>query len=167
MDIKVNTRESGTGETLILLHGNGEDSSYFEPQIAFFSAYYHVLAIDSRGHGKTPTGEKPITLRQFAEDLHDFLIEQKISSAHILGFSDGANIAMLFALKYPEMISSLILYGGNINPSGVKTGLQIQTCICLSLKDPTFCPIKSTIICNDLLRPRVFWSGTNFPSSLM
>lgn len=49
--------EQGKGETLILLHGNGEESSYFEKQIEEFSTYYRVIAIDTRGHGKTPEAE--------------------------------------------------------------------------------------------------------------
>jgi len=129
MDIIPHTLENGSGEPLILLHGNGENSEYFSPQISYFSAYYHVIAIDSRGHGKTPRGTKPFTLVQFADDLYDFLLERKISKATILGFSDGANIAMLFALKHPEMVSCLILNGGNIQPSGVKTLVQLPTVI--------------------------------------
>lgn len=39
---------------LVLLHGNGEDGSYFVHQIEYFSAHYQVLAPDTRGHGKTP-----------------------------------------------------------------------------------------------------------------
>ena len=42
------------GETLILLHGNGEDSTYFARQISFLEKYFRVLAVDSRGHGSSP-----------------------------------------------------------------------------------------------------------------
>jgi len=129
MDIIPHVLEKGSGEPLILLHGNGENSEYFTPQISYFSSYYRVIAIDSRGHGKTPRGTKPFTLVQFSEDLYDFLKERNILKATILGFSDGANIAIIFALKHPEMVSSLILNGGNIQPSGVKTIYQLPTVI--------------------------------------
>lgn len=43
----------------------------------------------------------------------------------ILGFSDGANIAMKFALKHPDMVKALILNGGNLNSKGVKSAIQI------------------------------------------
>lgn len=120
MDIKLNFIEQGQGQPMILLHGNGENCDYFEHQIPFFSQDYHVIAIDTRGHGQSPRGEKPFTIKQFAEDLHDFMDEKGIGKAILLGFSDGGNIALTFALKYPERIEKLILNGANLFPSGVK-----------------------------------------------
>ena len=120
MDIKLNYIEQGQGQSLILLHGNGEDTIYFEHQIPYFSKSYHVIAIDTRGHGKSPRGEKPFTIKQFAEDLHDFMDEKGIEKAVILGFSDGGNIALTFALKYPEQVEKMIVNGANLFPSGVR-----------------------------------------------
>lgn len=119
MDIQLHYTEHGNGEPLILLHGNGEDSTYFEHQIAFFQDCYHVIAIDSRGHGGSPRGTTPLTLYQFANDLQAFMDEHNIDSAHILGFSDGANVAMMFALAHPKHVKSLILNGGNLFPEGL------------------------------------------------
>ena len=127
MDIHLHCREAGTGRPLILLHGNGEDGSYFIHQIRYFSKYYRVIAVDSRGHGGSPRGQMPLTLSRMAEDLKEFMDERQIGSGDILGFSDGANIAMLFALKYPERIGKLILNGGNLSPAGVKPSVQIPT----------------------------------------
>lgn len=90
-----------------------------------FSRYYHVYAIDTRGHGKTPRGEAPFTIRQFADDLLEFMDDHNIGSAHLLGFSDGGNIAMIFALKYPERVKRLILNGANLDARGVKPVTQI------------------------------------------
>ena len=120
MDIQLHFIEQGQGQPMILLHGNGESCDYFEHQIAYFSKQYHVIALDTRGHGQSPRGEKPFTIKQFAEDLHDFMDEKGIEKAHILGFSDGGNIALTFALKYPERMEKLILNGANLFPSGVK-----------------------------------------------
>ena len=119
MDIQLHYTEHGSGEPLILLHGNGEESTYFEHQIAFFQDRYRVIAVDSRGHGGTPRGTAPLTLNQFANDLQTFMDEHNIDSAHILGFSDGANVAMLFALAHPTRVKSLILNGGNLFPEGL------------------------------------------------
>ena len=69
MDIHLHCREAGTGRPLILLHGNGEDGSYFIHQIRYFSKYYRVIAVDSRGHGGSPRGQMPLTLSRMAEDL--------------------------------------------------------------------------------------------------
>ncbi len=107
------------------MHGNGQDNSYFIHQIDYFSNRYRVIALDTRGHGKSPRGTKPFTIEQFSYDLYDFMTSRKISNAVILGFSDGANIAMKFAMNYPDKVKALILNGGNLNPKGVKRTTQI------------------------------------------
>lgn len=119
-DIQLHYIEQGQGQPLILLHGNGESCDYFEHQVSFFAKDYNVIAIDTRGHGKSPRGEKPFTIVQFAEDLHDFMDEKGITKANLLGFSDGGNIALTFALKYPERIDKMIIDGANLFPRGVK-----------------------------------------------
>jgi len=124
MDINLYYIEEGQGEPLILLHGNGEDSSYFVHQIAYFKKDYRVIAVDTRGHGKSPRGDATFSIRQFADDLFAFMNDMNIENAHILGFSDGGNIALCFALKYPERVKSLVLNGANLFPRGVKFTVQ-------------------------------------------
>ncbi len=124
-DIQLNYVERGAGDALILLHGNGECLDYFSGQLDFFAKSYRVIALDTRGHGASPRGSAPFTIRQFAEDLRAFMDEQNIDSAHILGFSDGGNIALSFALKYPQRVRKLILNGANLDPLGVKLHVQI------------------------------------------
>ena len=125
MNIQLNYTEKGEGDVLILLHGNGEDTTYFEHQIEYFSQFYRVIAVDTRGHGKSPRGTKPFTIVQFAEDLYDFMVYHRIEKANILGFSDGGNIALTFALKHPDMLKKLILNGANLYPDGVRFEVQI------------------------------------------
>ena len=110
----------GSGEPLILLHGNGEDHTIFDNVAKHFAKKYRVIAIDTRGHGKSPLGDEPFSLYQFAEDLNEFMNEQKIEKANILGFSDGGNIALIFASEYPEKVIKLIANGANTKPSGIK-----------------------------------------------
>ena len=117
--------EKGHGDCLILLHGNGENCEYFQNQIDVFAKRYHVFAIDTRGHGKTPRGDKPFTIRQFSEDLLCFMDVHQIEKAHLLGFSDGGNIAMIFAMQHPDRVDRLILNGANLDAGGVKRTVQI------------------------------------------
>ena len=124
-DIQLNYVERGAGDALILLHGNGENLDYFAGQMEDFAKSFRVIALDTRGHGASPRGSAPFTIRQFAEDLRAFMDEQNIDSAHILGFSDGGNIALSFALKYPQRVRKLILNGANLDPLGVKLHVQI------------------------------------------
>lgn len=124
MEITLHYQEKGNKEPFLLLHGNGEDGSYFKNQTDHFSDRYRVIALDTRGHGKSPRGTEPFTIEQFSCDLYDFMEDLGISKAVILGFSDGANIAMRFAIKYPHKVRALILNGGNLNPTGIKRTVQ-------------------------------------------
>ena len=127
MEITLSVRREGHGPPLILLHGNNESSRYFAGQIPAFRQHFTVYAPDTRGHGESPRGTAPFTLKQFAEDLKDFMDGEKIDKADLLGFSDGGNIALLFALRYPERVHRLILDGANLFPSGVSFGCQLTT----------------------------------------
>lgn len=124
MDISLYYQEKGNGLPFVLLHGNSEDGNYFKSQIDYFSKNYRVIAVDTRGHGKTPRGNAPFTMNQFVEDLNNLLEKLELSQVILLGFSDGANIAMRFAIKYSEKIKVLILNGGNLNTKGVKRTTQ-------------------------------------------
>ena len=125
MDICLNYVVAGQGFPLVMLHGNGEDHTYFKHQIGPFSEWYQVIAPDTRGHGRSPRGRAPFTLDQFAEDLKAFLDSREIRRCHLLGFSDGANIALLFALNYPEYVEKLVLNGADLYPSGVRLSTQL------------------------------------------
>lgn len=124
-DVSLYSVEKGAGEPLILLHGNGEDGSYFAQQIECFSRGFRVFAVDTRGHGRSPRGSAPFTIRQFAEDLRGFMDEKAVGRADLLGFSDGGNIALVFALRYPEHVNRLVLNGANLDARGVKARYQI------------------------------------------
>lgn len=125
MDISLHYIEKGNGPAFILLHGNGEDGTYFKNQIEYFSDRYRMLAVDTRGHGQSPRGTAPFTMEQFSRDLNEWMIGLNLSKAILLGFSDGANIAMKFALQYPDKVGALILNGGNLNAKGVKYTVQL------------------------------------------
>jgi len=124
-EIELHWIEKGRGEPLVLLHGNGEDCTYFRRQLDYFSRRYRVLAVDTRGHGGSPRGTAPFTFDTFARDLKNFLDRQGLSKINLLGFSDGGNTALTFALGYPEYLRSLILNGANLFPGGVKRRFQI------------------------------------------
>lgn len=120
--------DMGQGYPLVLLHGNGEDSSYWKAQIPEFTRFYRVIAVDSRGHGCSERGKPVLSLKQMAEDLKTVLEVRGIQRAHILGFSDGGNVAIQFALTYPECVNHLILNGANIEMfRGVRPRTQFPT----------------------------------------
>lgn len=125
MDIELFCAKTGSGPPLLLLHGNGEDGTYFVHQVEEFSRDFTVYAIDTRGHGQSPRGGAPFTISQFADDLLAFMDRQGLPRADILGFSDGGNIALIFALRHPDRVRRLILNGANLDPKGVKPLVQL------------------------------------------
>lgn len=125
MDVALHYAEKGQGKPLLLLHGNGEDHTYFVHQMEYFSRTRRVIALDTRGHGASPRGKAPFTIQQFAEDLLHFMNSHGLAQADLLGFSDGGNIALTFALRHPERIGRLILNGANLDPAGVKPSVQL------------------------------------------
>ncbi len=125
MEITLNYVARGSGPPLLLLHGNGESHHYFEKQIEYFSTSRLVIAPDTRGHGASPRGTAPFTIAQFALDLRDFLDERGLERIDLLGFSDGGNIALSFALEHPARLRRLVLNGANLDPAGVKRSTQL------------------------------------------
>lgn len=125
-DARIAFYDVGQGKPLILLHGNGEDSSYWKAQIPEFTKFYRVIAVDSRGHGASGSGASGLSFSLMAEDLKNILDALGVKKAHILGFSDGGNLAVKFALMFPEYVDKLILNGANIEMfGGVKTRTQL------------------------------------------
>ena len=163
MDIKLHYEEAGEGFPLVLLHGNGEDHTYFKRQMEPFSQSYRVIAVDTRGHGLSPRGTAPFTLEQFAEDLKEFLDGLGVVRCHLLGFSDGGNIALLFALKYPRYVDRLVLNGANLCPSGVKASTQLpiiagwavcRVCACFSQKARRNWELLNLMVTQPHIRPQ-------------
>ena len=124
MYIEVNQNQlyyekTGHGMPLLLLHGNGEDHTIFDVVIPKLSQHYTVYAIDSRGHGAS----SPIDnyhYEDMADDIAELLTALKIQSPVLYGFSDGGIIGLLLAMRYPVLLSGLIISGANLNPQGMK-----------------------------------------------
>ncbi len=120
MDIKLNYIEKGEGKPLIMIHGNEESCVYFNGQMDYFADKgYRCIAPDSRAHGDTPRGTAPLTIRQMTDDIVAFMDELGIDKADFIGFSDGGNIMLIMAMKYPERIGRMVIDGANLDLTGV------------------------------------------------
>lgn len=120
MDIKLNYIEMGEGKPLIMIHGNEESCEYFKGQMPYFAGKgYRCIAPDSRAHGDTPRGTAPLTIRQMTDDIIAFMDELGIDKADFIGFSDGGNIMLIMAMKYPERIGKMVVDGANLDLTGV------------------------------------------------
>jgi len=118
---KLYYEEYGKGEPLILLHGNGGSISDFYQQIPYLSKYFRVIALDTRGQGRsTDLSKLPYSYQQFATDLFQLTKVLKLAQINILGWSDGGNTGLIFNYTYPQMVGKLAIIGANLNPNGVK-----------------------------------------------
>lgn len=108
--ITLNYKEYGSGNNhLIILHGFlGSLDNWHGLATEWGNRGLHVYALDQRNHGKSPhTSAHSIPL--MAEDVKDFMEQQQISRATLLGHSMGGKVAMHFALHYPELTTQLIV----------------------------------------------------------
>lgn len=101
-------QEFGTGEPFILLHGLGGDLHMFESEIEHLKANYRVIALDSRGHGRS---EKPrkYTMENHIQDVISLMDHLHIDKTNLLGASMGSYIAQGVAVAVPNRIEKLIL----------------------------------------------------------
>ncbi|MBF8807816.1 MAG: alpha/beta hydrolase [Enterococcus lacertideformus] len=109
----------GIGDPLFLLHGNDGSGRFFSEQVPIFKQFYTVYLVDSRGHGRSKNQANTLSFRLMTEDLYTIMLIEGISKANILGFSDGANLALVFSSYYPEKVKRLILNSGNTLVKGV------------------------------------------------
>lgn len=108
----------GRGEPLLLLHGNSQSISVFKKQIKAFSKIYKVIAVDTRGQGKsTDSSTQPLSYDLYAEDMKTLLDSLHIRKTNILGWSDGGNTGLIMAAKYPTYIKKLAVTGACTNPN--------------------------------------------------
>jgi len=106
---------AGVGEPLVLLHGGMCTAETFDGQTPALAGHYRVYVPERRGHGRTPDVEGPITYDDMTADTIAFMDAVGIRSAHLVGFSDGALVALLVALRRPDLVGRLVLIGQAVN----------------------------------------------------
>jgi pimeloyl-ACP methyl ester carboxylesterase len=109
---------AGAGEPLVLLHGGFCTVETFGAQTPALAGQYRVYVPERRGHGRTPDVEGPITYENMAQDTIAFMEALGISSAHLVGWSDGAIVGLLVALHRPDLVRKLVLIGQAVNHEG-------------------------------------------------
>src|SRR6202000_243767 len=103
----------GQGRPLVLLHGDlyGDISEYGK-LIPALQKSFKVIAIETRGHGKSAIGNQPFSYQLFASDAVKIIRKETADSAVLIGFSGGAVTAMLVTLQHPELVRKLVYVGG-------------------------------------------------------
>ena len=120
-DLKIYYEDSQTElEPILFLHGNNEDHTYFKTVRGYFEDSYRLIFIDSRDHGLSSKSEDNLDFEVMANDVYEVLKKLNIKKTKIIGFSDGASIALQLSIDHKEIVDELVLVGANFNPQGMK-----------------------------------------------
>lgn len=114
--------EYGEGEPLVLLHPGGADARAWGPNLEALAAHFHVFTPERRGHGRTPDVEGPMTYERMAEDTIAFLERVAGGAAHLVGCSAGASVALVTALRRPDLARRVVLISGVFHRDGWHPG---------------------------------------------
>ncbi len=122
--IKLFYGEIGHGSPVVVLHGGLANSDYLGNQVRALARYHRVVVVDSRGHGRSTRDNQPFGYDLMTDDVVALLDALKIRSADILGWSDGAIIALDMAMRHPERAGRIFAFGANTLTSGLKDGFD-------------------------------------------
>ena len=110
----------GQGEPILMLHGGLSNKlSWFSQLPELSSSGYRLILLDSRGHGLSGLGSATLDYRLMVADARAVLDRLKIKHTDVIGWSDGANSALLMASLYPERIGRIVAISGNYSPEGL------------------------------------------------
>jgi pimeloyl-ACP methyl ester carboxylesterase len=111
----------GSGRPVILLHGGLGQSGNWGYQVpALLRSGYRAVVIDSRGHGRSTRDARPFTYELMASDVSAVMDALHLEKAALVGWSDGACIALILASKAPTRVAGVFFFACNMDPSGSK-----------------------------------------------
>ena len=112
--------EFGHGAPVILVHGGLANSEYWGLQVPALAAHYHVIVLDSRGHGRSTRTDAPSGYDLMSSDVLALMDYLHIRKAALIGWSDGAIIGLDIAIHHPDRLTRLFAFAANSTPSAVK-----------------------------------------------
>jgi pimeloyl-ACP methyl ester carboxylesterase len=111
--LRIHYETHGDGPAMVLIHANPFDRRLWQYQVARFSPFFRVIAVDLRGYGLSDKPETPFTLHDMMEDVLGVCADEGVSQAIFAGVSVGSGISLLAALERPAMVRAAILVGGS------------------------------------------------------
>ena len=123
------------GMPVILLHGGYANSNYFAYLIRDLSEHgYRVIAMDSRGHGRSTRSAEPYSYHLMAEDVLALLDRLHVPRVNLVGWSDGGTIGYDIAIHHPDRLARLFAFGANADLTGLKDGFDTASAFSAYLK---------------------------------
>jgi pimeloyl-ACP methyl ester carboxylesterase len=102
-------QDQGSGPPIVLIHGGiGTSEFNWAPMIPILAKQFRVIALDSRGHGKTDNPSGEFGYRLMADDTVALIKELGLEKPIIIGWSDGGQIVLEIGINYPGLSRALI-----------------------------------------------------------
>lgn len=112
------------GPPLVLLHGGGSTiDSNVGRVLPFLARTRRVIAVEEQGHGRTSDRDAPFTFETSADDIAGLLRHLEVPHADILGFSNGASVALQVAIRHPQLVRKLVFASSITRRDGVQPQL--------------------------------------------
>ena len=108
----------GSGEPLLLLHGGLFHTEMFGLTLTKLAMNRQVIGVDLQGHGRTPLGNREISLIDMGNDMAGVLKKIGYDKVDVLGYSMGGGVAFQFAVQHPEMVRRLVLVSTPFSQNG-------------------------------------------------
>ncbi len=131
--MKLHFHEAGAGEPLILLHGLLGSHHNLLPQAESFASRFRVFALDHRNHGASPHADE-FDYDVMAADVMQFMYDQNISRARVIGHSMGGKAAMRLAQVHPHAVERLVVVDMSVHEYPPRYAAMLDAMLSLDLK---------------------------------
>lgn len=148
--MKVNGKElaveiDGDGPAVLLVHGLGGTSNFYQPQAEKLAERFRVIRPDMEGSGRSPvTGE--LSIGGFADDLAALLDELAVGSARVVGHSMATLTVRTLAARYPDKVTALALLGAVREPA--EAGRQAQRDRAATVRNEGMAAVAPGVVAN-------------------
>jgi pimeloyl-ACP methyl ester carboxylesterase len=119
----------GEGSPVVLLHGGLANADYWGNQIPALAPHHTVIAMDSRGHGRSTRDSRPLSYDLMADDVVALIDALGVPKVDIVGWSDGAVIGLDLALRHADRVGKIFAFAVNTRTSGTKSGAILRPAI--------------------------------------
>lgn len=119
-NVVIDYQITGKGEPLFILHGGFGSKEDMRPQIELLKNNFEVVAVDSREHGLSTSGKKPISYELMYKDTLALTKKMGFKKINILGYSDGAIIGLMMASRHPDLVNKMVVIGANYHWNAIK-----------------------------------------------
>ena len=116
----------GSGRPLILLHGGLGSGEMFGPILPALAVGRQVVTVDLQGHGRTADIDRPISIELMADDIAALIEHLGLERPDVMGYSLGGGVALLTALRHPELVGRLVVISAHIRRDAIYPDMLAQ-----------------------------------------